>query len=351
MIVSSKKRLVLWVSLAISAILLCFACFFPLPYYVEAPGFAPDVRAVLTVDGKTDQEAGGYHFVYVSVKQATAMDLLWASLDSNQTIRSKEEENGGATSEEVQQMNQLYMQASQDIAKYQALTLAEEPVKLVYSGVYILSIADDSTFQGILEIGDTVTKVDGRSFQNTQEMIDYVSSLSLDQEVTVDFLRKGHAQTAKGKIIRLSNGKNGLGISLTDHTEIQSSHQIEMDTGQIGGPSAGLMFTLSIYTQLHEPDLRDGRVIAGTGTIQSDGTVGEIGGIDKKVISAEQAGATIFFAPNQPIDPEVLKKDPKAKNNYQEALESAQRNHLSIQIVPVKTVEDAIQYLRKTKSS
>ena len=149
---------------------------------------------------------------------------------------------------------------------------------------------------------------------------------------------------------KLSNGKNGIGITLVDHTEVKSSVQIDFQTGGIGGPSAGMMFTLAIYTQLAEPDLRDGRVIAGTGTIEQDGSVGDIGGADKKVLSAINAGASVFFVPNNPVDPEILKKDPTAKTNYEEAKEAAEKANADIEIVPVTTVQEAIDYLKSTKS-
>ncbi len=80
--------------------------------------------------------------------------------------------------------------------------------------------------------------------------------------------------------------------------QVKTKIPVKVDAaGQYGGPSGGLMFSLQIYQQISGKDLQRGRKIAGTGTINSDGTVGEIGGIDKKVIAAHRAGATIFFAP------------------------------------------------------
>ncbi|CRH94459.1 Predicted secreted protein containing a PDZ domain [Chlamydia trachomatis] len=109
------------------------------------------------------------------------------------------------------------------------------------------------------------------------------------------------------------------------------------------------MFTLAIYTQLANPDLRAGRTIAGTGTIEQDGSVGDIGGADKKVLSAAKAGASIFFVPNNPVEKEVRKVKPNSKTNYEEALEAVKENKLDIKVVSVKTVQDAIDYLEKTK--
>ena len=152
-----------------------------------------------------------------------------------------------------------------------------------------------------------------------------------------------------GKVIKLENGKNGIGISLIDRTEVSSNIPITFSTEGIGGPSAGLMFSLAIYTQLADPTLRDGRDIAGTGSISREGEVGEIGGIDKKVVSAAQSGADIFFAPNNELTEEEKKLSPNGKNNYQTALETAKKIKTDMKIVPVKTLQDAIDYLKKNK--
>ena len=73
-------------------------------------------------------------------------------------------------------------------------------------------------------------------------------------------------------------------------------------------------------------------------------------GADKKVLSAINAGASVFFVPNNPVDPEILKKNPTAKTNYEEAKEAAEKANADIEIVPVTTVQEAIDYLKSTKS-
>ena len=177
----------------------------------------------------------------------------------------------------------------------------------------------------------------------------YFNSQKLGDKVKVTYQEDGQEKSATGKIIKLENGKNGIGISLIDRTEVTSNIPIEFTTEGIGGPSAGLMFSLSIYTQLADPTLRDGRVIAGTGSINRDGEVGDIGGIDKKVVSAAKSGASIFFAPNNPVTKEMKKIDPKAKTNYETAVEAAKKIKTDMKIVPVKTLQDAIDYLKNNK--
>lgn len=344
-----NNPLLLVFGLVASSILIWFALLFPLPYYLEKPGGADDIRTVLSVNGEVDQEAGSYNFVYINVTQATAVQLLAAYFNPHIDIYTEEEMTGGATSEEYYRISQYYMETSQNMAKYQGLTLADKNVELDFFGVYVMGLAEDSSFKGILNIADTVVSINGKTFKNSSDLIDYVGSLDLGSSVIVGYISNGQEYESKGKIIKLDNGKNGIGISLVDHTQVKTDQDITFHTDGIGGPSAGLMFTLAIYTQLSNPELRDGRVIAGTGTIEQDGSVGDIGGADKKVISAAQAGAEIFFVPNNPVDEKVLKEDPTAKTNYEEAKEAVESEHLDITVVPVTTVQEAIDYLEKTR--
>jgi hypothetical protein len=335
----------------IVVVLFLFSFIVPLPYYIEVPGGAEDIRKVLTVDGKEDQAAGSYNFVTVGIQHATFAHLIYAWLTPFTDIYSAQDMTGGSSDAEYMRINQFYMETSQNMAKYQGLKAAGKDIKMNYLGVYVLKVAQNSTFKGILNIADTVTGVNDKTFESSEDLVKYVNSQALGDSVKVTYEEDGKTKTATGKIIKLENGKNGIGISLIDRTEVNSSVPIEFSTEGIGGPSAGLMFSLAIYTQLANPDLRDGRVIAGTGSIDREGKVGDIGGIDKKVVSAAKIGATIFFAPDNPVSEEEKKANPKAKTNYEAALEAAKEIKTDMKIVPVKTLQDAIDYLEKTKKS
>lgn len=323
------------------------ALVYPLPYYIEMPGGAYDIREVLRVDNKEDEQKGSYNFVAVTVSQATAAQLLYAWLTPFTDISSAEETTGGASSEDYERINQFYMETSQNMAIYQAMKLAGKETSLEFKGVYVLELNPKSTFKDILHLADTVTGVNGKTFKSSTELIDYVAGLKIGDKVSVQYTSLGEEKTATGKIIKLDNGKNGIGIGLVDHTEVKSDIPIEFETDGVGGPSAGLMFTLDIYTQITNQDLRQGRVIAGTGTIEEDGTVGDVGGVDKKVVSAANSGAEIFFVPNNPVDEAVKKEDPDALTNYEEAKKAAKEIGTDMKIVPVKTAQDAIDYLEK----
>lgn len=336
-----------WLVGLISFVGMVLALVYPLPYYIEMPGGAYDIREVLRVDNKEDEQKGSYNFVAVTVSQATAAQLLYAWLTPFTDISSAEETTGGASSEDYERINQFYMETSQNMAIYQAMKLAGKETSLEFKGVYVLELNPKSTFKDILHLADTVTGVNGKTFKSSTELIDYVAGLKIGDKVSVQYTSLGEEKTATGKIIKLDNGKNGIGIGLVDHTEVKSDIPIEFETDGVGGPSAGLMFTLDIYTQITNQDLRQGRVIAGTGTIEEDGAVGDVGGVDKKVVSAANSGAEIFFVPNNPVDEAVKKEDPDALTNYEEAKKAAKEIGTDMKIVPVKTAQDAIDYLEK----
>ncbi len=340
------KRFKWWLVGVSAFIFLLFSLLYPLDYYLEMPGGAYDIRSVLTVGGKKDKEAGSYNFVAVSVSQATLAQLIYAWLTPYTEITSAKETTGGYSNEDYLRINDYYMETSQNTATYQALSLAGKNVSLDYKGVYVLSVSDNSTLKGVLNIADTVTGVNGKTFTSSAGLIAYVAGLDLGSNVTVQYTSDGKAKEAKGKIIKISNGKNGIGIGLIDHTTVSSDTAVTFDTSGVGGPSAGLMFTLDIYDQLSNENLRKGRTIAGTGTIESDGSVGDIGGAALKVVAAAKDGATVFFVPNNPVDKATLKEKPDTKTNYEEALATAKKLGTKMKIVPVTNVQDAINYLK-----
>ncbi|MBJ8325738.1 SepM family pheromone-processing serine protease [Streptococcus pacificus] len=337
-----------WWLISIFTVLFIIGAFaIPLPYYMETPGGAYDIRSVLTVNETDDNEEGSYNFVAVTVSRASLAQIVYSWFSPFADITTIEETTGGYSQEDYWRINQFYMETSQNSAIYQALKLAGKEAKLDYQGVYVLSVSEDSTFKNTLNLADTVTGVNGKTFQSSKDLIDYVGGLNIGDDVTVQYTSNGNDESATGKIIKLENGKNGIGIGLVDHTEVNTQIPVNFNTEGVGGPSAGLMFTLDIYDQLIDEDLRKGRIIAGTGTIEQDGSVGDIGGIDKKVVSADEIGASIFFAPNNPVSEEFKKINPEAKTNYEEALEAAKALKTDMKIVPVKTVEEAIAYLRE----
>lgn len=108
----------------IVVVLFLFSFIVPLPYYIEVPGGAEDIRKVLTVDGKEDQAPGSYNFVTVGIQHATFAHLVYAWLTPFTDIYSAQDMTGGSSDAEYMRINQFYMETSQNMAKYQGLKAA-----------------------------------------------------------------------------------------------------------------------------------------------------------------------------------------------------------------------------------
>jgi PDZ domain-containing protein len=123
-------------------------------------------------------------------------------------------------------------------------------------------------------------------------------------------------------------GQPVFGVQVRTWFEVDYPHQISIDTGQVGGPSAGLAFTLGLVDDLTPGDLTGGKSVAATGTIAPDGTVGPIGGLDHKVDAVRHAGVTLFLVPDSQTPAELAKARSRAEGK--------------VDIVPVHTLEDAL---------
>ncbi|AXG38251.1 PDZ domain-containing protein [Enterococcus gilvus] len=340
-----KRLLLIFLALIVVACIIV-----PIPYYIEQPGETINLKELITVNDKKDEHKGSFSLTSVGIRRATVFTALRSKMEPFNEIISADELTGGASDDEYMQIQKFNMETSQNFAIEQALKLANKPYKMEYKGVYVLGVEKNSNFAGKINVGDTVTKADGKTFTSSEDFMKYVKSQKVGQEMKVTYVHNGETKEATEKLIKLPTDKKpGIGITLTDHTEIDSQEKVKVDAGDIGGPSAGLMFTLEIYEQLIDKDLRHGEKIAGTGTINANGDVGRIGGIDKKVASAAADKNKVFFAPDDEITKEMKEAQPGIKSNYQEAKAAAKKIDTEMKIVPVKTVKDALDYLETMK--
>jgi len=326
--------------LKVLGVLVCvLVLIFPLPYYIESPGSADKLNQIITVDGKKDTQAGSFMMTTVQVQKANVLTVLLSQFDRNAELIPKKDILGSSDSAEYERIQEYNMEDSKNEAIQIALELADIPYKRVYKGIYVLAVADYSSFYKKLEVGDLIQKLNGKTVLQSDEFIESLQKMPIDEPLSIGYERNGKEEVADGKIIKLPKlNRPGVGVTVVDQTEIDTKKDIEFNTQGVSGPSAGLMFSLELYSMLSNKDLKQGRNIAGTGTINDKGEVGDIGGIEKKVVAAEKAGATIFFAPNN---------ESEGKTNYELAKESAKKNNLTLKIVPVKTIQDAIDYLEK----
>lgn len=185
------------------------------------------------------------------------------------------------------------MVRSQNSAKTAALLKLGLPVQVTVSAV-----GEDAPAAGNLAIGDVLTEVAGKPVTSPDRLRELVTARPPGAPVTVSFVRDGRAGTVT--FDTGSAGKNparavlGIGVAVTDYP-----FDIDIALENVGGPSAGLMFALGIIDELTPGSLTDGRRIAGTGTIDEDGDVGPIGGIQQKLSAAGELDVEVFLVPTR----------------------------------------------------
>ncbi|WP_195331990.1 SepM family pheromone-processing serine protease [Weissella cibaria] len=343
-----KKRRWLKVSGIIVGILMLLVLVCPLPLYAETPGEADDLSHYIKVDGKKPKLDGQFMITAVYMSQVNGIGAIMAWLDPTASLMTSYEANGGGSSADNVAINKIYMDSAVNEAKATAYKAAKIPYKRSFNGIYVMAVQDNSNFKKALKVGDTITSVDNHHFKSAKGFQDYIRSNKVGSKLTISYERNKKAKQATGKSVALAGTKKlpGIGIALTDDVSVSSARKVSANMGDIGGPSGGLMFSLEMYDALSNQNLAAGRKIAGTGTIDKDGNVGEIGGIDKKVIVAHEAGAKIFFAPYLKPTKSNLALESDGLTNYQLAVKTAKKYAPNMKIVPVKTFTEAVNYLQ-----
>jgi len=155
---------------------------------------------------------------------------------------------------------------------------------------------DDKIFERVGDRkDDVIATVGGARITSSQKLQELVQAQPPGTGLTVGYTRDGRSGTARVVTRKDGSGTPRIGVSVT--TDQPHPFDVKIDLNEIGGPSAGLMFSLGIIDKLKPADLTGGKIIAGTGTIDDEGNVGPIGGIPQKLVGAKDAGAQLFLVP------------------------------------------------------
>lgn len=338
-----NKKIVASLALLAAVLAMIIICLWPTKYYLESPGAALPTKAL--VKTKEKRPASQLYLVTVAVSRqpVSVAEYLWSFSQSYTDRVPQEELLGQETSSQYEESQNWYMATSQQMAIYNAARYAQKPAKLQYRGVYVMGIQPNSSFKHKLHLGDTIIAVDGHHFKSTMGLMHYVAKHRQGQALTITVLRNGHQYHYCGHAVAVKGTKRaGIGIQLVERTKVVTKPAIKIAAGDIGGPSAGLMFSLECYQIFTKHSLAPGHRIAGTGTIAANGKVGIIGGVDKKVVAADHAGCEVFFAPTDRSG--GVKK---SATNYAEAKRTVRHLHSKMKVVPVAKFTDALNYLKK----
>ncbi|MDO5501582.1 MAG: S16 family serine protease [Actinomycetia bacterium] len=277
-----------------------------LPYAIMTPGPIMDTlgevgaggEPLIAVEGaETYPTEGRLNFTTVRVgggpgNETNVWDYLSARLSRNASILPVDEVfPRGATRTQIREENQAEMVGSQQEAAAVAL---RELGFAVAETVTIAGASQGSSFADSLEEGDVVIAMNGVRTDGADAIRAEVAKTAIGDDVTVTVLRDGAEVVVEGATIG-AEGRPVLGVFLA--REFDSDVDVTITAGDVGGPSAGMMFALGIYDVLTDGALTGGKDIAGTGTINADGQVGPIGGIVQKVFGANDGGSDYFLAP------------------------------------------------------
>ncbi len=317
------------IPVAVAIVLAVVAGWVRLPYYAIGPGPAQEVEPLITIGGHPTYPSGGKLIMTtVSYYRVTPLLALQAWIDPNLALVNQSVLfPAGTTPQQEQQRAISQMDQSKiDAASVVLHRLTGYP-KQHGNGALIEGIESGCPAEGRLFSGDLVTAIDGHRVTTTA-----VARTVLDDApaaASLTFRVSAAGQTHDVALVRTkcdpSVDKPLVGIVMVNSFPFPLS----ISSGDIGGPSAGLMWSLGLYDLLTPDDLTSGRTIAGTGTIDLDGKVGPIGGIADKVVAARRVGATVFLAP---------------KDNMKD-LEGVDTEGMAV--VPVGSFQDALRYLER----
>ena len=232
----------------------------------------------------------------------------------------------GKSRDDVDKANNADFKQSEDSAEYAALGyLNYQPA------VTVATVSDPGPSVGKLKLGDALDAIDGAPVGNIDQFTAALKKTKPGQVVTIDYRRKnepaGVAQVTLGS--NKDRDYGFLGVAVMDAPWAQFS--VDFNLANVGGPSAGLMFSLAVVDKLTTGDLAGSTFVAGTGTITIDGKVGPIGGITHKMDAARSAGATVFLVP--------------AKNCYE-----ASSDNPGLRLIKVDTLTGAVDALHALTS-
>ncbi|WP_429971224.1 SepM family pheromone-processing serine protease [Fructilactobacillus sp. Tb1] len=331
-------------ALSITVLFILWLFLWPLNALVEAPGEAIDIQPMVKIENTAKLNKTKFMITAVSISQAHPISYLQKQFDKHLSIESSDSITGGQNNEQFSNVQTVYMNTAINNAIYVGYHKAHRDVAKDYQGVYVLSLLPKSDFKGKLEPADLVESINGKRLKQSIEYVKYIKSLPDNAKLTIQFKRNGKNHVVNGQKRQIVPGFNGVGMTMTDDMTVKTNPKIKVNPGEIGGPSGGLMFALQIYSQLEHKSYSFSKV-AGTGTIAPNGDVGEIGGIDKKIIAANASGAQVFFAPYIKPTKENLAMEGEKKTNYQVAKQTAEKYAPHMKVVPVKNFQDAINYL------
>lgn len=282
----------------------------PMPFAVLEPVEAIPVGTVIEVDGPGvapfDEDL---RLTVVRFRQPSAVGAIAVLLDDTRDlILAQAIVPPGVDERQFEELQERLFRESLRVAVAMGLQSADRDVEVSGEGARVIATLPGTPADEVLREEDVIIAVDGRELSLASELATILGGLEAGTQVELTVRREGEQVTETVQLAPLPDvdeiGQAGIGVAVTTvGLEIDVPVEVGLATEvPIGGPSAGLMIALAVYEAASDQELIDGRIIAGSGTIDLEGNVGPVDGIPQKVRGAELAGAEVFLVPEQLAD-------------------------------------------------
>jgi PDZ domain-containing protein len=286
--------------------------FIPTPYYLFEPGSVRPTENRIEVTGhRAFDTRGRVLFTTIGIKRARVADLIRGWLDDAIEIEKQEE-----VYPHGEQQDRVENQAAMDSSKLTAISVAFDQVgydvTLTGTGAFISQMLPGFPASKVLKQGEVITAVDGAPVKLSSDLSPLLAGKQIGDTIELTVREAGGS---KERTVQVELGRNDddpsrgyLGVVVeTADSGIDLPFDIDIDSGKVTGPSAGLAWTLGLIDRLTPGSLTNGREIAVTGTIAPDGTVGPIGGVAQKMSTVKRAGIKMFLFPKD-TDPKEARE-------------------------------------------
>ncbi len=310
------------------ALLLLFSIKFP--YYIDSPGGTMSLNDRFDIEN-ANKINGDISLVYVAERPATIPTLLLSLVLKDCDIIKKDEVvYNNETDEEIEARGRLTLDQGINSAILYAFKKTGKEYEILSTKIYVMYKAEYAKTD--LKVGDQIIQVDDLKIETGSEIADYINTLEVGTKVKIKVISNNKEKTREAEIVD-DKGAKRLGIYSTPIYEYKLSQDVKYKKNNSEmGSSGGFANALYIYSSLIEEDIIKGRLIVGTGTIDIDGNIGEIGGLKYKFKAAAKAGASVFFVP---------------EGNCEEAKKIKNEKNYDLNFVCIKTFDEAIDYLKK----
>lgn len=285
------------------------AAVLPVPYVALRPGSARPVTDQVLVEGAPSYPPEqSIAFTTVNVGGTTLLEAFLGWLDDDVDVVPEERVRGDRSAEENRRYNAQLMDTSKLVAITVALRYLGHDVPIRTSGTVVRQIVEDSPAAGALALDDVIVAVDGEPVDQPDEVGTLLQPGGPGAEHVLTVERPAGSTTRIDVPITTiaapdDPGRAVIGIAPEDRiADFDFPVDVTIDSGNVGGPSAGLAFTLAVLDVLTPGELTGGHRVAVTGTMSLDGTVGPVGGAAQKAITVRDAGYEVFLVPSDELD-------------------------------------------------